>query len=114
MTGQITHPGYEHLSMTLFVVRIDPERYLSWRWHPHAVDPWTDYSQEPMTLVEFSLEDAGEGTALTIVESGFARIPVARRAMAFRMNDEGWTLQLANIAQHLSPSPRLDASESAQ
>lgn len=101
--GRITHPGYEHVTMEMQVERIEPERYFSYRWHPYAVDPSVDYAAEPATLVEFTLEEAGGGTVLTIVESGFDRVPVARRAEAFRMNDAGWTEQLKNIERHVSP-----------
>lgn len=100
--GQITSPGYEHIVMEVLVERIEPERYFAYRWHPHAIDPNTDYSNEPMTLVEFRLEDSGEGTALTIVESGFDRVPLARRAEAFRMNEQGWAGQARNIERHVS------------
>lgn len=100
--GQITHPGYEHVTMELWVERIEPERYFSYRWHPYAIDPKMDYSKEPTTLVEFILEEADGGTALTIVESGFDAIPLARRAEAFRMNDGGWAGQIKNIARHVS------------
>jgi hypothetical protein len=64
-------------------------------------DPAVDYSTEPTTLVEFRLEDADAHTALTIVESGFDKIPVHRRAEAFRMNEGGWTGQVKNIAEHV-------------
>jgi uncharacterized protein YndB with AHSA1/START domain len=100
--GAITHPGYEHLTMEMLVERIEPERYFAYRWHPYAIDPKVDYSSEPTTLVEFRLEDASGGTALTIVESGFDRIPLARRAEAFRMNDGGWTGQMKNIERYVS------------
>lgn len=100
--GQITHPGYEHVTMEVFVEKIDPERYFAYRWHPYAIDPKVDYSSEPTTLVEFWLEDGDGGTTLTIVESGFDRIPLARRAEAFRMNDSGWTGQVRNIERHVS------------
>jgi uncharacterized protein YndB with AHSA1/START domain len=100
--GQITHPGYEHLTMEVIVDRVEPEHYFSYRWHPYAVDPKVDYSSEPTTLVEFRLEDAGEGTKLTIVESGFDRIPLARRAEAFRMNEGGWTAQAQNIERYVA------------
>ena len=102
--GQITYPGYEHLTMEVLVERIEPERYFSYRWHPAAIDPTVDYSSEPMTLVEFSLEDAPGGTTLTIVESGFDRIPLARRADAFRMNEGGWTEQAQRIARYVGGS----------
>jgi uncharacterized protein YndB with AHSA1/START domain len=100
--GQITHPGYEHVTMEMVVGRIEPERYFSYRWHPYAVDAAVDYSAEPMTLVEFTLEEASNGTVLTIVESGFDRLPAARRAEAFRMNDGGWSEQIRNIERHVS------------
>jgi uncharacterized protein YndB with AHSA1/START domain len=61
-----------------------------------------DYSKEPTTLVEFQLEDQDGGTLLTVVESGFDRIPLARRAEAFRMNDRGWAQQLTNIERHVA------------
>lgn len=100
--GRITHPGYEHLTMEVRVERIEPERYFAYRWHPYAVDPAVDYGSEPTTLVELRLEEAEGGTLLTIVESGFDRIPLARRAEAFRMNDQGWTEQTRNLERHVS------------
>jgi uncharacterized protein YndB with AHSA1/START domain len=100
--GRLTHPGYEHVTMDLMVERIEPERYFSYRWHPYAIDPAVDYSAEPTTLVEFILEESEGGTALTIVESGFDRIPLARRAEAFRMDDQGWTGQIKNLVRYVS------------
>ena len=101
--GKITHPGYEHLTMELRVERMEPESYFSWRWHPYAVDPGVDYSGEPATLVEFLLEEVEGGTLLKVVESGFDRLPPARRDTALRMNTGGWEQQLGNIAAHVRP-----------
>lgn len=100
--GRITHPGYEHLTVEMQVERMEPERYFSYRWHPYPNDPKVDYSAEPTTLVEFILKEADGGTALTIIESGFDKIPLARRAEAFRMNDQGWAGQLKAIEKHVS------------
>jgi uncharacterized protein YndB with AHSA1/START domain len=100
--GRITIPGYEHVTLEMLVERIEPERYFSYRWHPYAIDLAVDYSAEPTTLVEFTLEETEGGTALTIVESGFDRIPLARRSEAFRMNDQGWAGQIKNLAQYVS------------
>jgi len=104
IVGQITYPGYEHLKVEMQIVELVPERYFSYRWRPNAIDPNKDYSAEPMTLVEFTLEDAPEapGTLLTIVESGFSRIPTERRAEAFRNNASGWSAQLENIERHVT------------
>jgi uncharacterized protein YndB with AHSA1/START domain len=100
--GRITYPGYEHLVFEATVERMGPERLLSWRWHPAPIDTAVDYSSEPTTLVTFTLEETPDGTRLTVVESGFDRIPLARRAEAFRMNEGGWTEQMQNIARHVS------------
>jgi len=67
-----------------------------------SFDPKKDYSKEPTTLVEFRLEEVGEGTRLTVVESGFDRIPAGRRDEAFRMNSEGWAIQMQNILGHVA------------
>jgi uncharacterized protein YndB with AHSA1/START domain len=101
ITGTITHPGYEHLTMEVVVEEMVPEQRFSFRWHPYALDPKIDYAAEPTTLVEFQLADAEGGTALTVTESGFDRLPAARRAEAFRMNDQGWADQLENVRRHV-------------
>jgi uncharacterized protein YndB with AHSA1/START domain len=101
VVGQITAPGYEHVMMEITIERMDPESLMSYRWHPYAIESGVDYSREPTTLVEFRLEDVAGGTELTVVESGFERIPPARRAEAFRMNDAGWAEQVANIARYV-------------
>jgi uncharacterized protein YndB with AHSA1/START domain len=101
--GPITYPGYEHMMLEMQIERVEPERYFSYRWHPNAHDPGVDYSSEPTTLVEFTLEDLGSRqTALTIVESGFDGIPAARRAEAWRRNDAGWTEQVRNIDRYVT------------
>jgi uncharacterized protein YndB with AHSA1/START domain len=101
ISGNITHPGYEHVKVDMVVDRIQPESYFSYKWHPYAIDMSSDYTKEPMTLVEFTLEEVKDGTAVTIVESGFDRIPLGRRAEAFRMNGKGWEGQAKNLAKHV-------------
>ncbi|WMS44055.1 SRPBCC family protein [Acuticoccus sp. MNP-M23] len=81
-----------------------PDRFV-YTWHPYALDPAIDYSQEPETVVEFRLAARDTGTLLTVRESGFDAIPAFRRAEAFRMNTSGWSYQLANIGRHASERP---------
>ncbi|NUT89237.1 SRPBCC family protein [Pseudomonas corrugata] len=102
--GQITYPGYEHLTWDVAVERVEPERVFSFRWHPYAIEPQVDYSQEPETRVQFELEDIDGGTLLKVVESGFDGIPEARRLKAFRMDSRGWDEQMANIEEFLNKS----------
>jgi len=101
LRGKITHPGYEHVVMEITIESMEPERLFSWRWHPHAIDPKADYSAEPTTLVTFELADAPEGTLLTVIESGFDGIPLARRLEAFRGNDQGWAIQVEAIKKYV-------------
>jgi uncharacterized protein YndB with AHSA1/START domain len=100
--GKLTHPGYEHVTLEMLVERIQPEFLFSYRWHPGAVDASMDYTPEPTTLVEFRLDEEGGETILTVVESGFDRLPASRRAEAFRMNDGGWTSQLKRIEKYVA------------
>jgi uncharacterized protein YndB with AHSA1/START domain len=100
--GKITYPGYEHLTMEVLIEQIVAQQLLTFRWHPYAIDPKVDYSHEPTTLVEFELAEVEGGTMLTVVESGFDKIPLARRADAFRMNSSGWDEQMENIKKHVA------------
>jgi uncharacterized protein YndB with AHSA1/START domain len=100
--GRLTIPGYDHVTLEILVERIEPEGYFSYRWHPYAMDPAIDYRAEPTTLVEFRLEETAGGTAVTITESGFDRLPASRRAEAFRMNEAGWAGQSKKLADHVA------------
>src|ERR1700740_1599172 len=79
--GQITHPGYGHLRMTMVGPRMAPTR------------------------VEFTLERSAKGTLLKVTESGFDKIPSDRRLEAFRMNENGWGQQLKNIESYVAEKP---------
>jgi uncharacterized protein YndB with AHSA1/START domain len=83
------------------VERVEPEHYFSFRWIPYGIDAEADPANEPTTLVEFRLEKVAEGTLLTIVESGFDRVPAHRRERAFRMNEGGWAAQAENLKKYV-------------
>jgi uncharacterized protein YndB with AHSA1/START domain len=101
--GPITIAGYEHVIWEVRIERIEPPNLLSYRWHPYAIDPKVDYTKEEPTLVTFRLSDApGDATLLTLVESGFDKVPPERRQEAFRMNSRGWSAQMDNIARHVA------------
>ena len=100
--GATVQGQHSNIRFEMQVQKIQPERYFAYRWHPYPKDPKVDYSAEPTTLVEFMLEETPEGTAVTIVESGFDRVPLARRAEAFRMNEAGWRNQAQNLANYVA------------
>ena len=102
VAGQITHPGYEHVRMEIVVEAIQPQTLFSFTWHPYAVDPNVDYSQEESTLIEFRLQPSPGGALLTVTESGFDKVPAERRAEALLRNDSGWAQQMKNIQAYVT------------
>jgi len=101
--GLFTHPGCEGLFFDAVIQQVLPQDVLSFHWHPYAVETMVDYSGELPTLVSFRLDDApGNAILLTVVESGFDKVPAQRRRTAFEMNTEGWEIQLQNLLKHVS------------
>jgi uncharacterized protein YndB with AHSA1/START domain len=96
---------YEGTPFNIVIDRMEPERLFSFRWHPGAIEPGYDYSVEPMTLVVFSLEETAEGVLLTVTESGFDQIPLARRARAFNANEQGWTMVVKLFGDYIVQAP---------
>ena len=93
---------YEGMPFEITIERIEPERLFSFRWHPFAVERGVDYSAEPTTLIVFTLEEVADGVMLTVTESGFDRIPLARRAKAFTANEGGWNVMVKIIEEYLA------------
>jgi uncharacterized protein YndB with AHSA1/START domain len=103
LAGHITEPNeYAGVPMTIVVESVEPESLFSYRWHPGGGDEPVDYSAEPMTLVEFRLEEVPGGTRLTITESGFEHVGAARRKQALEGNSEGWSIQLERITSYVA------------
>jgi uncharacterized protein YndB with AHSA1/START domain len=99
--GHITYPGYEHVEWDAIVDIMEPPARFAFRWHPYAVERGVDYSAEPRTRVEFTLEPIASGTRLIVVETGFDALPAHRRADCLRMNDSGWAEQMVSIRNHV-------------
>lgn len=97
-------PGYEGWfawnleectgSYAVRVERVEPMRFISWRWAREADTP---ISEAKTTLVEWTLEalDSG-GTRLHMLESGFERD--ADRAE----NIQGWKQELGDLMTYLN------------
>jgi uncharacterized protein YndB with AHSA1/START domain len=94
--------GYAGVRFRVLFVEMTPPKRFVWQWHPGAVDPNVDYSSEPRTTVTFTLEPSGRGTRVSLAETGFNEISLARRAKVFGDNSQGWTevlVWLSNYAQ---------------
>src|SRR5262249_9115726 len=83
------------------VEKMEPEHTFAFRWIPYGIDASIDWSKEVPTLVTFTLEKVAAGTQLSIVESGFDKVPAHRRERAFKMNDNGWAGQAENLRRYL-------------
>lgn len=85
------HPDHAGVRFVVRIAEMTKPRRVVWEWHPGEVDPGVDYSREPRTTVTFSLEPSGRGTRLSLSETGFDAIALARRAKAYTDNSQGWT-----------------------
>ncbi|MEE9392555.1 MAG: SRPBCC family protein [Planctomycetota bacterium] len=99
--GRSTHEDCKAAEIEASIEELEPELLFSFRWHPYEIDSGIDRSQAPSTLVEFRLEDEGEGTRLTITESGFDALPKDRRDESFQRNEGGWKQQVKNVTKHV-------------
>jgi uncharacterized protein YndB with AHSA1/START domain len=105
--------AYEGLPFEITIAQMEPERLFSFRWHPFAVERGVDYSIEPTTIVAFVLEEVANGVMLTVTESGFDRIPLARRAKAFTANEQGWGMVVKLIDEYLSHARSFESHSTA-
>lgn len=96
--------GFDGMAFEFTIDRIEPERLFSFRWHPNAIEKGVDYSNEPTTLIVFELAETSDGILLTVTESGFDHIPLARRAKAFTSNEQGWGMVVHLIEKFLAQS----------
>lgn len=91
--GGTMHLVWEDMAARAIVETVEPPRHFAWRWKPGTVNddltrPLAE--QEPLTLVDFTLETADGGTRLRMVESGFAAFDESQRIAALSQNNEGW------------------------
>ena len=81
----------------LRIERVEEPRVFGFTWPIHGL-PDDDPRR---TYVEFTLEPAGAGTRLTVVESGFAQLPDDAYRTAFDGNSEGWGKELGELVAYL-------------
>jgi uncharacterized protein YndB with AHSA1/START domain len=82
----------------LTIERVEPPRVFAYTWPLYGL-PADDPRR---TYVEFTLEPAGGGTTLTMVETGFAQLPEAdAHRTAFDGNTKGWTNELGELVAFL-------------
>jgi uncharacterized protein YndB with AHSA1/START domain len=79
------------------VERVEEPTVFGFTWHIYGL-PEDDPRR---TYVEFTLQSAGPGTRLTVVESGFAQLPEDAYRTAYHGNTQGWASELGELADYL-------------
>lgn len=94
------HGTFEYVGHGLFplhVVRLDPPRTFAFRW----ADLGVAMATEDDNLVTFTVEPAGQGARVTVVEEGFTTPDAAARRAAMEDNVQGWNQALDGLAAYV-------------
>lgn len=84
-------------AVNMRVERVEEPTVFGFTWQLHELS-----DDDPRrTYVEFTLEPAGAGTRLTVVETGFAQLPDDTYGKAYHSHTGGWTSELGELADHL-------------
>lgn len=100
--GAMTMPGAEGLPFKARTEVLDPPRRFAFRWPQWDFEANRNLEDEaPWTRVEFVLEPQGEGTKVTVTETGFEAIGGSLGEKILRENSQGWEIQLKNLHDHV-------------
>jgi uncharacterized protein YndB with AHSA1/START domain len=96
-TGSINYEGYG--TFPIEITEVVPGEAFGFRWSGVPAEQLDEYA----THVRFTIVDAGTGTDVTVVESGFDTIPGGTRYRRDRLeqNREGWDVELDELANFL-------------
>ncbi|MGW0503140.1 MULTISPECIES: SRPBCC domain-containing protein [Micromonospora] len=81
----------------LRIERLEPKTIFGYTWPVHGL-PADDPRR---TYVEFTLNPDGDGTSLTVVETGFAQLGPDEHDVAFAGNTRGWASELDELVAYL-------------
>jgi len=93
--AQLTFTGHDPVDLR--IERLEPPRVFGYTWRINGL-PADDPRR---TYVEFTLEPEGDGTRLTVVESGFAQVPDELHPGSYGGNVQGWQSELAELVDYL-------------
>ena len=95
--GSATMTFAEGMTVDMRVERVEEPTVFAYTWRP----PDLPEDDPRRTYVEFTLEPDGNGTLLRVAETGFAQLPLDIRRKAYDSHSEGWSLELAELADHV-------------
>lgn len=82
----------------VYVEEAKPFKYFAFRWYT-GNDTVDNVLTAPNTLVEFHIEELGEGTKVTVKESGFASLPIDVAEKSFSENSSGWQYMMGRLEE---------------
>jgi uncharacterized protein YndB with AHSA1/START domain len=85
------------MTVDMRVERVEEPKVFAYTWRL----PDLPEDDPRRTYVEFTLEPDHDGTLLRVVETGFAQLPIDTRHETYESHDEGWSRELAELAEHL-------------
>ena len=97
-TGRFDWDGYGNFPFE--VTEVEPTAVFGYRW---SGIPAEELLSDDSTLVRFELADAADGTEITVIESGFEKLPggTAYRRTRLEQNRDGWNIELDELAAAL-------------
>jgi uncharacterized protein YndB with AHSA1/START domain len=96
--GGSAQMSWDSFTANMRIERVEEPKVFGFTWHIYGL-PDDDPRR---TYVEFTLEPAGAGTRLTVVESGFAQLSEDAYHKAYAGNTEGWGSELGELVQYLN------------
>ena len=87
-----------HGKSQIQILEAKPYEYFAYRWVPGANVVVGDIKTASTTLVEFNIQEEEKGKCkVTMVESGFAKLPQDMAENAFKQNSGGWEFMLGRL-----------------
>jgi uncharacterized protein YndB with AHSA1/START domain len=96
--GMATMTFAGRMTVDMRVERVEEPTVFAYTWRL----PNLPLDDPRRTYVEFTLEPDGDGTMLRVVETGFAQLPVDMRRDTYDSHSQGWSRELAELAEHVS------------
>lgn len=88
----------DHGKNAVYIVAANPHDYFAYRWVPGSSNYLGDVQAVANTLVEFRIEEQAEGVCkVTLIESGFASLPIEHAEASLKQNSGGWDFMIGRL-----------------